>query len=90
MKQHLDRVERRVAEQTATVEQLQLEMTKRKQQRDVAKKMLLDRIRMLQNRRDDAAAEELLSVLTSLDNILSQEMRETLNSSERVLADGSM
>jgi type II secretory pathway component GspD/PulD (secretin) len=58
--------------------------------RDATKKMLLKRIELLQNEKDKDVTKELLSHLTSLEKILSQEMQETLNSSERVLAGSGM
>jgi Flp pilus assembly secretin CpaC len=81
LKKHLE-------EQAATAEQLQLEVAKRKQaERDVKKQVLLDRMNELQNKRDDDSIKELLSTLSSLDEILSQEIREALSSSKKVLAD---
>jgi len=58
--------------------------------RDAAKKMLLKRIKMLQNKKDEDVTRELLSTLTSLEKILSQEMQETLNASEKTLTGGEM
>jgi type II secretory pathway component GspD/PulD (secretin) len=55
--------------------------------RDAAKKMLLKRIKILQNKKDEDVTEELLSTLTSLEKILSQEMQETLNASEGTLTE---
>ncbi|MBL7185866.1 MAG: hypothetical protein ISS70_06045 [Phycisphaerae bacterium] len=77
-----------VEEQTAAIEQLQLEITKRRQsERDVAKRILLDRIKVLRTRNDEDAVKELLSTLHSLDKILGQEIREALDSSAKNLAD---
>ena len=88
LEEYRDQLEQRVKEQTVAIEQLQLEITKRKQaERDITKKMLLDRIKILRNRKNKDATKELLSTLTSLDEILSQEMQETISSSERILAD---
>ncbi|MHC4807583.1 MAG: type II secretion system protein GspD, partial [Planctomycetota bacterium] len=88
LKEYRDQLKQRLEEQVAAVEQLQLEIANRKQaERDVSKKMLLDRIRMLRNNKHKDSTKELLSTLASLDKILSQEIREALNSSERVLAD---
>ena len=65
----------------------ELEMTKRRQaERDAAKKMLLDRVKVLQARNDQDAAKELLSTLHSLDEILGQEIEEALNSSAKNVA----
>jgi len=58
--------------------------------RDATKKMLLKRIKMLQNKKDEDVTKELLSTLTSLEKILSQEMQETLDASERTLTGGEM
>ena len=58
--------------------------------RDAAKKMLLKRIKMLQNKKDEDVTKELLSTLTSLEKILSQEMQETLNASKETLTGGDM
>ncbi len=55
--------------------------------RGAAKKMLLKRIKILQNKKDEDVTEELLSTLTSLEKILSQEMQETLNASEGTLTE---
>jgi flagellar motor switch protein FliM len=41
----------------------------------------------LQNKRDDDSVKELLSTLDSLNEILSQELREVLSSSKKALAD---
>ena len=61
-----------------------------KNDREATKKELLERIKKLQNEKNPAATEELLSNLTSLEKILSEEMRETLDSSEKVLAGSEM
>jgi hypothetical protein len=52
--------------------------------REDAKKRLLKRIKELQNRQDENATGELLSNLSELEQILSQEIRETLDSSQEV------
>jgi Flp pilus assembly secretin CpaC len=78
---------KRLEEQSAAAEQLQLEIAKRKQaQRDNTKEKLLNRMKELQNKKDEDSVKELLSTLASLNKILSQEMEETLNSSKKVLA----
>ncbi len=88
LKEYRDQLKQYLEEKVAAVEQIQLEITKRKQaERDVSKKMLLDRIKMLQNNKHKDSTKELLSTLASLDKILSQEIREALNSSERALAE---
>jgi len=88
LKEYRERLENSVEEQAATTEQLQLEVAKRKQaERNVKKEMLLDRMMMLQNKRDDDSIKELLSTLASLDKILSREIWEALSSSKKVLAD---
>ncbi|MHC4433657.1 MAG: secretin N-terminal domain-containing protein [Planctomycetota bacterium] len=56
------------------------------QNREASKERLLKRIEELQDRKDEDAAEELLSNLSDLEEILSQEMKETLDSSQEVLA----
>lgn len=86
LKEYRNQLKQSLDKKTNDVEQLQLQINSRKQaERDVTKKMLLDRIRILQNRKDKDATEELLSTLSLLDKILSQEIQESLNSSERAL-----
>ena len=88
LEEYRAQLKKRLEERAATAEQLQLEIAKRKQaERDVEKEILLDRMRVLQNKRDEDSIKELLSTLASLNKILSQEIQETLNSSEKVLAD---
>jgi hypothetical protein len=48
---------------------------------------LLGRIKTLRNRRDEDSTKELLSTLASLEEILSEEILEALDSSGTVLAD---
>jgi len=87
LKEYQSQLKKRLEEQATTAEQLQLEIAKRKQaERDTTKKILLDRMKVLQNKKDEDSVKELLSTLASLNKILSQEIRETLNSSEKVLA----
>jgi len=57
--------------------------------REAAKKRLLKRIEELQNEKNKDVTEELLSNLSELEEILSQEMQETLDSSQDVLANKS-
>ena len=88
LEEYRAQLKKRLEEQAATAEQLQLEVAKRKQaERDVKKEVLLKRMNALQNKRDDDSIKELLSTLASLDEILSQEIREALSSSKKVLAD---
>ena len=88
LKEYRAQLKKHLEEQAATAEQFQLEIDKRKRaERDTTKEMLLDRMRMLQNKRDEDSVKELLSTLASLNEILNQEIQETLNSSETVLAD---
>ena len=88
LEEYRAQLKKRLEEQAATAEKLHIEVAKRKQaERDVKKEMLLDRMRELQNKRDDDSIKELLSTLASLDEILSQEIREALSSSKKVLAD---
>ena len=61
-------------------------MLSSKNDRQIIKQELLDRIKKLQNEKNPAGTEELLSNLSSLEKILSEEMRETLDSSEKVLS----
>jgi len=58
--------------------------------RDVKKQTLLKKIKILQNKKDKDVTKELLSTLTSLEKILSQEMQEALNEPETRLADEEM
>jgi len=82
---------KQLLEKTNDVDQLQQKIDSREQaERDAANKMLLVRIRIIQNRNNEDATEELLSTLSSLDKILSQELEESSNSSERVLSKSSM
>ena len=60
-------------------------MLSSKNDRETIKKELLERIKKLQNEKNPAATEELLSNLTTLEKILGEEMRETLDSSEKVI-----
>jgi hypothetical protein len=53
--------------------------------RDATKKFLLDRVRILQKRKDRESTQELLSALAILDEILSQEMNESITSSEDII-----
>ncbi len=86
LKEHRYQLKQRLEKKTNDVEQLQLQINSRKQaERDVVKKMLLEKIRILQNRKDEEVTKELLSTLSSLDKILSQEIQESLNSSEKAL-----
>jgi hypothetical protein len=87
LKEYSDQLKRRLGKKTNNVEQLQMQVNSRKQaERDIAKKMLLEKIRILRNRKDEEVTKELLSTLSSLDKILSQEIQESLNSSsERTL-----
>jgi Flp pilus assembly secretin CpaC len=83
------RLEEQIKRHAVDLDQLQEEQARRKQsERDVTKKMLLDKIKMLQKNKDREATEELLSTLSLLDEILSQEMNETITSSEKVISDG--
>lgn len=87
LEEYRTRLQKHLDEQSATAEQLQLEINKRTQaQRDVKKEMLLKRMNELKNKRDEDSVKELLSTLDSLDEILSQEIKEALSSSKKVLA----
>ncbi|UCE49231.1 MAG: hypothetical protein JSW47_03635 [Phycisphaerales bacterium] len=55
--------------------------------REAAKKRLLKRIEELQNRNDEDVTEEVLSNLSDLEEILSQEIQETLDSSQEALTE---
>lgn len=63
-----------------------MSMLSSKNHREATKKDLLETIKKLQNEKNPEAPEELFSNLTSLEKILSEEMQETLDSSEKVLA----
>jgi Flp pilus assembly secretin CpaC len=87
LEEYRARLQKHLDEQSASTEQLQLEITRRMQaERDVKKEMLLKRMNELKNKRDDGSVKELLSTLDSLDDILSQEIKEALSSSKKVLA----
>lgn len=58
--------------------------------RDAKKQSLLKKLKILQNKKDEDVTKELLSTLTSLEKILSQEMQEALNEPETKLADKEM
>ena len=58
--------------------------------RDVKKEKLLEKIKKLRNKKDEDVTKELLSTLTSLEKILSQEMQEALNEPETRPADKEM
>ena len=55
-------------------------------ERDAAKKILLEKIKILQQRKNRETAKELLSSLALLDEILSHEINETITTSEKVMA----
>jgi len=87
LQEYRAQLQKRLEEQSVAAEQLQLEIAKREQaQRDNTKEKLLDRMKELLNKKDEDSVKELLSTLTSLNESLSQEMEETLNSSKKVLA----
>ncbi|MBN2181859.1 MAG: hypothetical protein JW715_08075 [Sedimentisphaerales bacterium] len=68
---------------------LRREKAEREQyERNVAKMILLDKIKILRQRKDKEATRELLSALAELDEIISQELNETIASSEKVIAGG--
>lgn len=52
-------------------------------QRDAKKKTLLEKIKMLQDKKDTDTTKELLSTLSSLEKILSQEVKTTLATQEQ-------
>jgi hypothetical protein len=84
-----NRLEEQIKNHAVNLDQLQQEQARRQQsERDVTKKMLLDKIKLLQKNKDRDSMEELLSTLSLLDEILSQEMNETITSSEKVISDG--
>ena len=51
--------------------------------RDAVKKMLLKKIKILQNKPNEDVSKELLSTLHSLDKILGEEIKEALSASEK-------
>ncbi len=61
-----------------------------REDRDATKKRLLKMIRILQKQVDKDAAGELMSTLSSLDEILSQEIQESLDASETPLVGRKM
>lgn len=88
LEEYRAQLKKRLEEQATTAEKLRLEIARRKQaDRDVEKEILLERMNELKNKRDDDSVKELLSTLASLDEILSQEIREALSSSKKALAD---
>jgi len=58
--------------------------------RDAKKETLLKKIKILQNKKDQNVTKELLSALTSLEEILSQELQELPNEPTRALVDKQM
>ena len=88
LEEYRAQLQKHLEEQAATAEQIKLEIAKRKQaERDVKKEKLLERMNALKNKRDEDSIKELLSTLSSLDEILSQEIQEALSSSKKVVAD---
>ena len=88
LEEYRAKLQKHLEEQTKTAEQLRLEIARRRQtERDVKKDVLFERMKELQNKRDDDSVKELLSTLDSLNEILSQELREVLSSSKKALAD---
>ncbi len=88
LEEYHTQLQKHLEQQAATAEQVKLEIAKRKQvERDVEKEKLLKRMNALKNKRDEDSIKELLSTLASLDDILSQEIREALSSSKEVLAE---
>ena len=88
LKKDLDLINKRLEEQSSTVEKLQPETTYNNQnERDTTKNELLDKIKVLRNKKDENSTKELLLALASLDRILSEEIRETLNLSEDSLSE---
>jgi len=61
-----------------------------REDRDATKKSLLKKIRRLQKQKGKNVTGELMSTLNSLDEILSQEIQESLDASETPLADRKM
>jgi hypothetical protein len=83
------RLEEQINKQSTNIDQLRQKIYGHKQsERDAAKKILLDKIKNLRQRKDKEATKELLSSLALLDEILSREINETITLSEKVMADG--
>jgi len=55
--------------------------------RDAKKEKLLEKLKILRDKKDEDVTKELLSTLNSLEKILSQEMDEALSESKTALAD---
>jgi hypothetical protein len=84
------RLEEQINEQSINTDQLRQKIYGHRQsERDVAKKILLDKIKFLQQKKDREATKELLSSLALLDEILSQEINETITLSEKVMVNGN-
>ncbi|MBN2592810.1 MAG: hypothetical protein JXA81_04820 [Sedimentisphaerales bacterium] len=88
LRENHDQLQKHLDEQTTTAEKLRLEIARHRQaERDAKKEILLERINELKNKTDDDSVKELISTLTTLNEILSQEIQEALSSSKKVLAD---
>jgi Flp pilus assembly secretin CpaC len=88
LEEYRAQLQKRLEEQAVSAEQIKLEIARQKQaERDAKKEMLLEKMNALKNKRDDDSVKELLSTMSSLDEILSQEIQEALSSSEKALAD---
>ncbi|UCB59639.1 MAG: hypothetical protein JSW72_05745, partial [Candidatus Bathyarchaeota archaeon] len=88
LEEYRAQLQKHLEKQTTTTEQVKLEIAKSKQaERDIKKEMLLERMCALKNKRDEDSTKELLSTLSSLDDILSQEIQEALSSSKEILSD---
>ncbi len=87
LKVYCNLLEKDAIEHMSTNEELRQKIDGHGQsERNVTKKILLDKIKILQQRKDREASKELLSSLALLDEILSQEINETITSSEKVIA----
>jgi hypothetical protein len=88
LEEYRAQLRKHLEQQAASAEQIKLEIVRQKQaERDAKKEMLLEKMNALKNKKDDDSVKELLATLDSLDDILSQEIREALSSSEKVLAE---
>ncbi len=88
LKKDYDHISKRLEENTLAVEKLQLGATYNNQtERDIAKNELINKIKVLRNKKDANSTKELLLALASLDKILSEEIHETLKLSEDAIAE---
>lgn len=86
-----DQLKQYLQNHSSATEHIRLEINKRKEnERDFNKKILLDRIKYLQQNNNEESAGELISALTSLDKIISEEIQETLDISNEFISKGNI